>query len=295
MPTVTPISLPKIALLGGDLRQLAAADALRAAGYPVALWGFDTYAEGISLPREEVLQGASLLLLPVPVLRCDRLNLPFSAQRLEPDALADELLAHRDTLRLVAGGKIPPSLTETLTCGGVEVRDLTDTETFNLRNAIPTAEGAIAIAMQHLDVTLHGASVCVTGFGRIGRILCRLLASLGAHVTAVARSSRDMALAEVEGYRPATYGDLPTLGPTFDAVFNTVPTTVLTESVLAALKPEALIVDLASKPGGVDHEAALRQNRRVVTALSLPGKVAPVTAGRIIADCLMELHREVTV
>lgn len=75
-------------------------------------------------------------------------------------------------------------------------------------------------------------------------------------------------------------------------IFNTVPHTVVTEEVLAAMKKDAPLIDLASRPGGVDTMAASRLGIRVTSALSLPGKVAPVTAGKIIAKCLDKRLRE---
>jgi len=61
---------------------------------------------------------------------------------------------------------------------------------------------------------------------------------------------------------------------------------------LKELKPDALIIDMASKPGGVDTQAAARLNRKVVRALALPGKTAPVTAGGIIKDTIYNMLHE---
>ena len=55
------------------------------------------------------------------------------------------------------------------------------------------------------------------------------------------------------------------------------------------MQSDALILDLASKPGGVDWDAAQALGRRVVWALSLPGKTAPFTAGEIIAKTILHM------
>ena len=75
---------------------------------------------------------------------------------------------------------------------------------------------------------------------------------------------------------------------------NTVPAPVLTEPVLAALRPGSLIVDLASQPGGTDFAAAQRLGHTAVHALSLPAACAPETAGRFVAQtvCAMIQERE---
>lgn len=76
-----------------------------------------------------------------------------------------------------------------------------------------------------------------------------------------------------------------------DMIFNTVPAIVLTEEILATMGKGSLIVDLASAPGGTDFEAAARFGIKAILALGLPGKVAPKTAGRILADSIPQLIR----
>jgi dipicolinate synthase subunit A len=276
----------KIAVLGGDRRQLSAAERLTELGYTVSLYGFDTYGESGSPSLEEAVTGASCLLFPVPVIRNERWNLPFSEEKLAASEVMARIAPYLDGVTHAFGGVIPEEATSFLRGQGITVCDLTEEERFNVLNAVPTAEGAIAIAMNHLDVTLNGSSVAVLGFGRIGKALCRPLTALGAKVTAVSRKERDRALSEIYGCRAVGYEALPALAGEFDVIFNTVPAVVLTEEVLRGIKKDALVIDLASRPGGVDADAALRCGATVVVALSLPGKVAPVTAGHIIAHCL---------
>ena len=286
--------LHTITILGGDVRQLTAADVLQRHGHTVVVTGFDTY-EGIkSRSPEEALHGADTLLLPIPVIRNDRVNLPFSSLKLTVPALLQLLDTADHTLTAVFGGVLPPTLTEALAARGLRVIDLCEDERFNLLNAIPTAEGALAVAMEHLPITLHGASVAVLGFGRIGKTLCRLLQALGASVTAVARHEADLAYAECCGYRALSYRELAAAAGHLDLIFNTVPATVVTEDILTALPPAGRrIIDLASRPYGVDTDAALRHGVQVIHALSLPGKVAPATAGAIVAQCLERRLEEV--
>ena len=292
MPDVQNKKPTKIALLGGDLRQLAAKEALEGLGYLVALYGFDTYGCHRSLSLEEALDGAAILLFPVPVLRNERLNLPFTEEKLPLSSLMERLSPHLATVTAAFGGVLPDGLAEALTARGIAVYDLCREERFNILNSVPTAEGAIAIAMNHLNVTVCGASVCVTGFGRIGKTLCRLLRALGAHVTAVSRKEGDRALSELYGCRACDYKTLPAYAGEFDVIFNTVPETVITEPCLAELKKDAFVIDLASKPGGVDMDAAAWLDRRVIWALALPGKVAPLTAGARIRDTVYNILRE---
>ena len=72
-------------------------------------------------------------------------------------------------------------------------------------------------------------------------------------------------------------------------IFNTAPYWLLDESVLRTFPAGSLIVELASAPGGVDPEAAKKYGIRVIPAPGLPGKYAPITAGRFVGDAIGEL------
>ena len=85
------------------------------------------------------------------------------------------------------------------------------------------------------------------------------------------------ALAESFGLRSVPIDRLGQIAPAFDTVVNTVPAPVLSEAVLARLRPQSFIVDLASRPGGTDFDAARRLGHRAIHALSLPAACAPET------------------
>ncbi len=280
----------KIALVGGDMRQLTAACELEKYRYSVSTYGFDTYGETNSVSLDDALEGAEILLLPIPVFRGDCLNMPFSHEKIDEDLLISKL---GDETKWVFGGIIPKGFAEKLRERGIKVFDLCENESFNMKNAVPTAEGAVAIAMGNMKITLSGCRAAILGFGRIGKALCRSLYGLGVRVTNVARSERDISLSEALGFSTCGYSKFAKIASEQDVIFNTVPATVVTEEVLAQMKKDAFVIDLASRPGGVDLQAAARYGVRVISALSLPGKVAPVTAGKIIAECLVRTLAEV--
>ena len=150
-------------------------------------------------------------------------------------------------------------------------------------------EGCIGILMAERSRTLWGSSILLTGFGPVGQALGVRLGALGAQVTAAARRPAQRALAESFGLRSVAIGRLGQLAPAFDTVVNTVPALVLDEGVLTRLRPESLIVDLASRPGGTDFEAARRLGHRAIHALSLPAACAPETAGEAVAQTVCEM------
>ena len=155
--------------------------------------------------------------------------------------------------------------------------------------AVPTAEGGIEIALAELPITLHGSDCLVLGYGRIGKVLCKMLSGIGAHVTAMARSHDALAWIDAYGFRGMHIDTLPQRAGEFDLIFNTIPHKLITAEVLGAVKKDALIIDLASRPGGVDMAAAQELGVKAIWALSLPGKVAPITAGNIIMQAVLNI------
>lgn len=275
----------KIAVIGGDLRQLYAANRLMEQGYEVSLYGFsDADILGLLPCRElsRALEGAECVLLPMPVSR-DRETLltPLWDSRLSLSELFDKIENHQTVLCGMVG-KLP-------LCYQDGIVDYAEDESFLLKNAYLTAEAAVEIAISKTPYSLRGASVLVTGYGRIGKFLARMLRSLGAVTYVTARRSYQLTELELEGNIPVSYENLFAVLPETDLIFNTVPHQIFDEKRVAGIKKDCLFVDLASLPGGICKEAADEQGLQVIHALSLPGKVAPVSSGKIVADTVIRL------
>ncbi len=142
---------------------------------------------------------------------------------------------------------------------------------------------------------MHGADCLVLGFGRVAKTLAHKLKALDARVCVEARKYEDLAWIDAYGYEGVHLANLGEYIGAFDVIFNTIPTTILDRRMLERVSPDALIIDLASKPGGVDLGAAQQLGRDVIWALSLPGKVAPNTAGNIIKDTILNMIHEMEV
>ena len=122
--------------------------------------------------------------------------------------------------------------------------------------------------------------------------MARRLGLLGGHVTVAARSAEQRANARCAGHHAAALQALETILPAFDTAINTIPAMVLPRTLLQKLPPEALIIDLASRPGGTDFAAAAELGIRAEHALALPGKCAPRTAGTLIAQTVLAILEE---
>ena len=280
-------------VVGGDLRQVRLAQLLHEEGHTVHTWAMEE-AEGVPGPAGDLTEArlADCVVLPLPAAGEDGgLNAPFSKRRTELSAVLDALRPGQ----VVCAGRASPELTALAEERQLRLFDYFSREELAVANAVPTAEGAVQLAMEELPITLHGARVLVVGFGRLGRALALRLAGLGARVSVAARKYADLAWAESFGFGTEHTGQLRPWLCGYDLVVNTVPARVLGEAELAELRPDCLVIDLASKPGGVDLDAAARLGKKVVWALSLPGKVAPVTAGRAIRTAIYNILSELGV
>ena len=276
-------------VVGGDPRQAALAALLADDGHSVHTYALD---QGEGMKCEPSMRGADradCVVLPLPAMGADgKLNAPLAAERHELKEVLDALRP----LKFVFDGMGGKSLKKMAEERSLALRDYFAREELAVLNAIPTAEGAIQIAMEEMPITLHDARVLVVGFGRLGRALAPRLRSLGARVWVSARRYEQRAAAESMGLGSEGVDRLPDWLCSYDLVFNTVPAPVLGVEELAALKEGALVIDLASRPGGVDMDAAAALGVRVIWALSLPGKVAPVTSGRYIKDTVYHIMEE---
>lgn len=153
-------------------------------------------------------------------------------------------------------------------------------------NAVPTAEGAILVAMENLPRTIWNSKCLVLGRGHVGSYLAHLLKGMGAYVTMAARKQVDLDYARSMGYEAVDIANVADIMGRQDIVFNAVPAPVLGEKELKALRDDAVIIELAAANHAVDLELAEKVGAKVVVGASLPGKYSPETAGRIITDAL---------
>ena len=284
-----------VSVIGGDLRQITLARLLKSEGYHIFLYGFDKDIKIQDMEIEEDVDyalGSDIIILPVPVTFDGvHINSPYAKEPLTIEEFLDGITPSA----MVFGGQIKPNLAKALEENGIKFFDYLNRDELAIRNAIPTAEGAIKIAIEETPITINGSNCLVLGYGRIGKILAKMLSGLGAHVTVEARKYADLAMIDSHGYKPLSLCDLKSKINDFDIIFNTVPAMLLDGNLLKLMDKEALVIDLSSRPGGVDFNAAKDLGIKVIWALSLPGKIAPVSSGGIIKDTIMNIIKELEV
>lgn len=278
-----------VAVLGGDRRLGEVIARLVGLGARVRMAGVareernrDALAAGSA---DEACAGAAVLVLPVQGVSEDGTvftepGVPLI--RLTPAALGGMAAGAR-----VFTGIAGPYLRSLCQSSGVPLTEFREADEFAIANSIPSAEGAIQMAMEAAPITIFGSRSLVLGFGRTGRSLAFLLGGLHARVSVAARWEPDLAWARASGHRAVPLAELAEAAADAELIFNTIPAPVLTRAVLSRCQRGTVIVDIATAPGGTDWQAAREHGLKAQLAPGLPGKVAPVTAGRIIADTIV--------
>ena len=146
--------------------------------------------------------------------------------------------------------------------------------------------------MEETQRTIHGSKILVMGFGRVGKVLAKMLSGIGADVSCEARKDSDIAWIKAYGYTPVHLSELENKLGEYDIIINTIPFLILDENRLNYIKKDCTIIDLSSNPGGVDRKAAREKNLKAIWALSLPGKVAPLTSAQFMQETLYHILKE---
>lgn len=275
-----------ISIIGGDLRIVNLVKILLDDGFEVYTYGLETAKEIPASKKcdtlKEAVQNSNVVISSIPLSQDGKnVNAPYSEENLSLNDLYNNIKGKK-----FIAGRIDEKIKND---NSVEAYDLLDIEEYAILNAIATAEGAIQIAMEEFPKTLSGSNILVMGFGRIGKIVSKMLQGIGAKVYCEARKNEDLAYIKAYGYTPIRLDELDENLHKFDIIINNIPVQILDKSRLDLLKKDVLIIDLASKPGGVDFEYAKQKNIKTVWALGLPGKVAPVSSAEYIRDTLYNI------
>ena len=280
-------------IAGGDQRQVHLADllALESTVYVIGFSDDIVFSEHVLRVREliELPGPVDILVLPIPAMSGTRtISAPLSKHAL----LVEDVLKAVKPGGMVLGGMINKTLQDKCGQHGLQWCDYMLREELAVLNAVPTAEGAIQIAMEELPTVLFGQKCLITGFGRISKVLTHDLLALGMDVTVSARKFSDLAWITVYGAKKVPISRLEDKIGKYDLIINTVPAKLFDRRLLSKVRNDTLIIDLASKPGGVDFDAARELGVNTIWALSLPGKVAPISAGQIICDTISNILSE---
>jgi len=278
-------------ILGGDARSVYLTRRLIADGHRVRCFGLDT----ANIPLHcrcpclsEALSGTDCVLLPIPAMEGAYLRAPYGSRTVSAETLAGALPVQIP----VFAGSPSPLLADLCSERGICLIDLLSYEPLTITNAALTADAALRLLQSQLPCTLAGQQVLILGAGRIGKLLGIKLQTAGAQVTVTARKEDDKAWCAALGL---SYGDTlcpAPLLPVCDILINTIPARVLGLPELSLLRPDTLLLELASGSGGFDPADAEALGLTVLQGRGLPGRFLPQSAADAIADTIYYFIRK---
>ena len=281
----------KFAVIGGDARAGWLAALLNGDGHTVRCFALEKAA----LPQrilqcssvEACVYGADWVIVGIPAEKNGGLNTPLSLHKLR----MEELLTALWPGQTLCGGVFGQALSLAVVRAGLSVCDLMARRDFTVGNAVLTAEGAVGLLIRESPRSLWKGKALVTGWGRIARQLAPRLRALDCETWVAARKAGDRAEAEGYGLCACTFEELPKMAGEMDFLVNTVPAPVIPREVLERLRPDAVLLELASE-ASFDKALAEELGLRTVFAPGLPGRSAPCAAACLMRDTIYAVIRE---
>ena len=266
------------AVIGGDRRSFYAAKRFREYGFETKLLGLQN--EKPFCPLEKIQ--ADAVLLPIPFTR-DGTHI-FAPESPEEILISDVLASVSEKSMIFAGNV--KNITDD------RILDYSKREAFALMNAVPTAEGALLLALQNGKRTMLGMRVAVIGYGKVAFATAKLFHAVGTDVTVFARKEQARIEAHMMGYTAKPLTALSACAEKYELLINTVPARILDREILSKVAKNAWVMELASAPFGLDFDEAKSLGVHAELASGLPGKFFPETAGYAVADTVLDLLRE---
>ena len=269
----------KAYLIGGDSREKYLAYQLERKGIEII------HPEQVDRLKDKK---ADFIVLPTPVTM-DRFTV--KATEGQRKVTLKEILEITEKGQPIFGGMFPAEFRKALEEKGAVIYDFMKMDDIAIQNAVATAEGAIAEAVFMSNEVIHGQEVLVLGYGRCAEVLADKLKGMAAKVTVMARREEARSRAWTFGNEILAFDDLQEIEK-FHYIFNTVPSMCITKDWIDRLNRYCCIVDIASKPGGVDFDYCSKKGIRAKLCGSLPGRYAPKTSGELLAKKIESILNE---
>ena len=285
----------KIAIIGGDLRIIKLAEMLVNDEKQVYLYGLEKTEELKNKDNtffcdnlEETIKDIQIIISSIPFSRDGiNINTPFSDNTITINSLIQNLEG-----KTLIAGNVSQEITNLFEDNNVKLIDVMKNEELVILNTIATAEGAIKEAISNTDIILHKSNVLILGFGRVAKTLAIKFSGINANVTCSARKKQDLTWIKTYGYDSLNINNLGKELSKFDIIINTVPHMILTANELQYVRKDCLLMDVSSKPGGMDENYIKQKGLHMIWALALPGKVAPKSSAKFIKDTIYEILEE---
>lgn len=281
-------NMNNILIIGGDSRQQYMADYFENMSFNVSVYGLPEKKRKCVKDIKNAIQQNDIIILPLPATKDGK----YISSQIPMKETIDDIIGCINEKQFVFAGMISKGLEAKIAKKTVNIFDYFKREDVTIRNTIPTAQGILKTMIDNIEYTIHSSKCAVFGYGRVAKVTADILSSIGAEVTVCVRKNADIAAVEIKGLNGCMISDFHNISHDFDIIINTVPSVVINREILENVRPDCLIIDVASAPYGTDFAAAFELGLNAVQCPSLPGKVAPKTAGKIIADAIISILKE---
>lgn len=223
--------------------------------------------------------GEIIYVLPIPVSKLDK-------DTVLKKKLKEELINYNTNNIYVFGGVFNQEWIQFLEENQIRYFDFMKLPEVVAGNAYITAEATVAEVLRYSRYSISGQNVLVTGYGCCGQQLARIFATLGAKVTVAARRDEVRKQVVADGYDVCDFTELTDVISQMHTIINTVPAMVLMEEQICKMHKDSLIIDIASKPGGTDFDAAKRYGVMARLSLGLPGIYTTTSSAKLLKDAI---------
>jgi len=275
----------KFGILGGDLRYKILFDMLKKDGYQVCSY-CNNFINCENNDLDSLFDKTDVIIGPIPLSK-DNKNIFTNNCPIKIESFFSKM--RKNNIKILICGVISDKIRELAAKSGIRAFDFFESEAVAVMNAVPTAEGAIQIAMEESKRTIFNSKCIVFGYGRCGKFLAKDLKGLGAKVYVTFRNERDEAYIKANGYNGVHLYNVKNYIDEFDFIFNTIPASVIEKNIIKKAKQNCIIIDLAQAPGGVDFNFARASNIKAIYCPGLPGRVAPISAAEILKDFVLKI------
>ena len=270
----------RVAVLGGDGREVHVAQRLARDGHDAVCYG-QAAAEfnGVRVATSvaEAVRGTEWLVLPSPGLNGDVIYAPDAPEPIVLDgALLEQSAARNGGIVM---GRSTPKLDEIAGRMDIQIFQLKDDTGLATRLSTGVAEGVMRLLIELTRRILREHRFLVIGYGVTGAVIVDYLVAAHCSPQVAVRGPRWLERARQCGALPVAYDDRIEAMEAADIIINTVPSTSAIPPEAFARLRDRIIVDIASPPGGLDHDAARAAGVQVHWPRGLAGGRAPLTAG----------------
>ena len=278
------------AVIGGDMRQVYLANYLKNQRYQVITYAIKKEeSECMEGERfEDVVRGSKCIIGPVVFSNGEVITSNDGKKKMEVDTFLDLITPEQ----MIFGGCFHDQVIKACKNKKIPIFDFMKMDDVAIYNAIATAEGAIMEAIKMQPINLHQSRSLVLGYGRCAKILASKLKGLDVNVTVCARNPTQRSLANALGLETMDFMELKRRISQYDSIFNTIPKMIIKEEILRKISKDTCIIDIASMPGGMDHQLAKDLGICAKLCKSLPGIYSPKSSGIMLAKKVLEVKGE---